>query len=268
MQLLIAIIAIIVLIGITLAGVFYVFQEKFIFLPQKLEQNYKFSFNQNFEELSIKTTDGKLLNALLFKAENTQGLIFYLHGNAGSLESWGDVAQYYTHLNYDVFILDYRGYGKSEGNISDEKQLYADSQIAYNKMKQAYKEESIVVLGYSIGTGMAAKIAADNNPKLLILQAPFYSLKDMMNNQFYVSSFALRYHFRTDKFLEQCQCPIVIFHGDKDRIINYKSSVRLKEKFGNKIELIILSGEEHNTITDNEIYQKELLRILANGFIE
>ena len=100
---------------IVLCGLLYLFQEKLIFFPQKIENNYQFKFEQKFEEQNIKTTDGKLLNGLLYKTDNSKGLIFYMHGNAGSLRSWGNVAKTYTDLNYDIFILDYRGYGKSEG---------------------------------------------------------------------------------------------------------------------------------------------------------
>ena len=254
---------IVVLLSILLFGLLYFFQEKLIFFPEKLEQSYQFDFNQNFKELSIKTADDKLLNALLFEADNTKGVIFYLHGNAGSLESWGTVAELYTDLNYDVFILDYRGFGKSEGSINGEEQLHEDMQIAYNKVKETYKEEDIIVLGYSIGTGLAAKIAAENSPKLLILQAPYYSFKEMMSSHFF-PVFILKYKFRTDKFLKQCHCPVVIFHGDKDEIIDYKSSLKLKEEFKEQIQLIILQGEGHNEITENQNYRKELRRILIN----
>lgn len=162
-------ILIIVLLSILLIGALYFFQEKLIFFPQKLEQSYRYDFGHNFKELMIKTSDDKLLNALLFEADRPKGLIFYLHGNAGSLESWGSVAKLYTDMNYDVFILDYRGFGKSEGKIIGEEQLFEDNQIAYNKLKEIYKEEDIIILGHSIGTGLAAKLASENNPKLLIL---------------------------------------------------------------------------------------------------
>lgn len=243
-------------------GALYFFQEKLIFYPDKLERSYQYSFDESYEEMMIKTSDDKLINALLFKADITKGLIFYLHGNAGSLESWGTVAKIYTDLNYDVFILDYRGFGKSEGSINSEKQLYEDNQIAYNLMKESYNEENIIVLGYSIGTGMAAKLASENNPKLLIMQAPFYSFKEMMSNQFYFPTFILKYKFRTNEYLEQCECPIVIFHGDRDEIVNYKWSLKLKEEFKDKIQLITLHGEVHNGITDNIDYRMELENVL------
>lgn len=243
-------------------GALYFFQEKLMFYPDKLERSYQYSFDESYEEMMIKTSDDKLINALLFKADITKGLIFYLHGNAGSLESWGTVAKIYTDLNYDVFILDYRGFGKSEGSINSEKQLYEDNQIAYNLMKESYNEENIIVLGYSIGTGMAAKLASENNPKLLIMQAPFYSFKEMMSNQFYFPTFILKYKFRTNEYLEQCECPIVIFHGDRDEIVNYKWSLKLKEEFKDKIQLITLHGEVHNGITDNIDYRMELENVL------
>src|SRR5690606_15976768 len=123
-----------------------------------------------FEEMYIKMEDGIPLHGLLFKTKASRGLIFYLHGNAGSLSSWGEVAKSYTDLHYDVFILDYRGYGKSGGFVNSEQQIFQDVQTAYNEIMKQYPEEKIVVLGYSIGTGPASKLAANNHPKLLILQ--------------------------------------------------------------------------------------------------
>ena len=256
------IIVVIVLLSILLFGLLYFFQEKLMFFPQKLEQSYQFYFGQDFKELMIKTADHKLINALLFKADRSKGVIFYLHGNAGSLESWGTVARLYTDMNYDVFILDYRGFGKSEGKITGEKQLFEDNQIAYNKLKETYKEESIIVLGYSVGTGMAAKLASDNNPKLLIMQAPFYSFAEMLSKQFRFPTFILKYKLHTNKFLKQCKCPVVIFHGDRDEIVDYRWSVKLKEEFKDKIQLITLHGEGHNEITTNEAYRSVMERIL------
>ncbi len=257
-------ISIIVILNIVLITSLYLFQEKLIFVPQKLEKNYQYNFKDNFKEFTIKTSDNKLLNALLFKADSTKGVIFYLHGNAGSLKSWGYVAKCYTKLNYDVFILDYRGFGKSEGHINGEQQLFEDNQIAYDMIKKRYDEKNIIILGYSIGTGLAAKLASENNPKKLILQAPYYSFEDLVSNQYHFPAFILKYKILTNKFLTNCKCPIVIFHGDEDNIINYDSSVKLKKELGDKVQLIRLNGQSHNGITNNEDYKKEIKKILNN----
>jgi alpha-beta hydrolase superfamily lysophospholipase len=254
-----------VLIGlyVLLCVVMFFAQENFIFFPEKLDDDYQYEFNQDFEEIQIKTKDNHQLNGLLFKANHSKGLIFYLHGNAGSLKSWGIVAKTYTNLNYDVFILDYRGFGKSTGEIINEKQLFDDNQSAYNILKQDYKEKNIIILGYSIGTGMASKLASENNPKMLILQAPYYSLTDMMKQNFpFLPTFILKYQFKTNEYLSNCNIPIVIFHGNKDEVINYDASIRLKKEFNSKIKIITLKNQGHNQITDNAQYQKELEKIL------
>ena len=183
----------IALLVIILFGLLYFFQEKIIFLPEKLDKNYSFNFNNKFEELNFKAEDNTILNGLLFKAKESKGLVFYLHGNAGSLKNWGQISDLYTNLDYDIFILDYRGFGKSEGKIKSEKQLFEDNQIVYNKLKERYSEKNIIVIGYSIGSGMAAKLASENSPKHLILQAPYFSLIDLVKNKYsFIPSFAFK----------------------------------------------------------------------------
>lgn len=241
----------------------FLLQEKLIFFPQKLDKNYQFSFNQNFEEMNIMTSDQKILNGLLFKSDSSIGLIFYLHGNAGSLSSWGEVAETYTDLNFDVFILDYRGYGKSEGSISSQQQMFDDVQTAYDEVLKEYAEAKIVVLGYSIGTGLAAKLASANQPKLLILQAPYYSLTDMMQHTYpIIPTFLLKYKLETSKYIQNCKMPIVIFHGNQDEVIYYGSSLKLKEQFKRQVTLITIRGQGHNGMTNNPDYKIELSKIL------
>jgi alpha-beta hydrolase superfamily lysophospholipase len=255
---------IIIIVYLFLCGVLYLFQEKLIFFPQKLDKFYQFSFDLEFEEVNVVTEDGISLNGLLFKADKSKGLIFYLHGNAGSLVSWGNVAETYTELNYDVFILDYRGYGKSEGSIKNQKQFYHDVQTAYNELKNKYDEEKIIVLGYSIGTGPASKLASSNNPRLLILQAPYYSLIDLMQHTYpIIPTFLLKYKFPNNEYIIDCSMPVIIFHGDRDEVIYYESSLKLKELFRQQDTLIILSGQGHNGMTDNKEYKTEIKKILS-----
>lgn len=250
---------------ILVCGLLYFVQEKLIFFPQKLSNDYSFQFDHKFEEKNIKTRDGLILNGLLFKADSSKGLIFYLHGNAGSLSSWGDVAKTYTDLNYDVFMLDYRGYGKSEGAINGQNQLYGDIQTVYDELKKEYSEDKIIVLGYSIGTGLASRVASENKPKLLILQAPYYSLTDMMKHTYsIIPTFILKYKLETNRHLKKCKMPVIIFHGDQDGVIYYGSSLKLKEEFTSKDRLITLRGQGHNGMTANEDYRHELKQILIN----
>ncbi len=246
-----------------MCALLFFLQEKLIFFPEKLPKNFQFRFYQQYKEISIKTHDNILLNSILFKADNSKGVIFYLHGNAGSLNSWGEVAGIYTDLNYDVFMPDYRGYGKSEGMINSERLLYEDVQTAYDSLKTRYDESKIIVLGYSIGTGLATKVAATNHPKLLILQSPFFSLTDLAKNLYpIIPTFILKYKFETNKHIQKCNMPVVIFHGDRDEIIYYNSSVKLKALIKTTDTLITLKDQGHNGMSSNPRYLSELKKIL------
>lgn len=243
----------------------YFFQEKMIFLPQTLPKNYSFSHFEDFEERTLEMQDGKKLHALLFRAEDPRGVIFYLHGNAGSLEGWGSVAETFRLLNYDTFIPDYRGYGKSEGAIESEMQLHNDMQNLYDEIKKEYPENKIIVLGHSIGSGMAARLAAKNDPKLLILQAPPYSLPDLAKNTTPLQvfpSFLFRYKLETGKYVSAAKMPVVVLHGDEDEVVYYGSSLKVQEHFKPGDTLITLEGLGHNNFLDTHIYKTEIRKIL------
>lgn len=249
---------------ILLCSLAYFFQEKLIFFPEKLDKDYKFVFPQRFEEITIQADDHEILHGLLFKSKNAKGLIFYLHGNAGSLAGWGGVAEVYTDLQYDVFLLDYRGYGKSDGRIESENELFKDVQSAYSQMLKYYEEKNIIILGYSIGTGLAAKTAAENSAKMLILQSPYYSLTDIVKHAVpIIPPFLLRYKLKTFEYLKDCKMPVVLIHGDKDEVIPYNQSLKLKPLLKTNDVFITLRGQAHNGMTENPDYIKEIQKILA-----
>jgi uncharacterized protein len=241
----------------------YFFQEKIIFHPIQFDPAFRFSFPQAFEEVIIPVGNHVKLNGVLFKSQNPQGLIFYLHGNAGSVQSWGQIAQTYTQHNYDLFMLDYRGFGKSGGCINKEEILFSDVLTAYDTLRTKYPEGKIIVSGYSIGTGMASYVASVRNPQMLILHAPYYSLSDLQKSLFPIlPSFLLRYKIRTDLFIQKCTMPIVIFHGTNDAVIYHQSSNKLKQLKSQNVQLIKLENESHGGITTNAIYLTMLDSIL------
>ena len=241
----------------------YFNQEKFIFLPTKLEKNYTFQFEDEFEEVYLETPDKIKLHSLYFKTENPKGVVYYLHGNSGDLSGWGDVAEVYLDLGYDVFILDYRGFGKSEGEIKNEKQFYKDVQLGYNYLKNKFNQDQIVVVGYSIGTGAASYLTNKNSPKLLILQAPYYNLTEIGKSRMpFVPSFLLKYKFENDKNIQKVKSPVYIFHGDADKTIFYEDAVKLKNHLKPKDEYITLKGQGHNGVNENLEFLRKLEELL------
>ena len=241
----------------------YLFQEALLFHPTKLGKDHVFRFDVPFEEKMIRTQDELPWHSLLFHADSSKGVILYLHGNGGSLNAWGSAAHAYTSLGYDVLMLDYPGFGKSEGRIGREEQLFEGAQAALDTLRSRYAESDIIVLGYSIGTGIAAKVASVNHPRLLILQAPYYSMKDLARRKFpWVPSFVLRYPLRTDEYIRSCTMPIVIFHGDRDRSIPHDSAIELLKLAKPTDTLITLHGWGHNGFTDDPEYLEALHHVL------
>lgn len=250
---------------IALCAFFYFFQERVIFFPTKLDKNYVYQFKGEFEEINIPVGNNLSLNTLLFKtnSDTVKGCILYLHGNAGTLKMWGSLAPYFINQGYDIMFLDYRGFGKSEGSIKGEDQLFRDNQIVYDTLKHRYAEQNIVVVGFSIGTGMATKLAADNNPRILVLKAPYYELTGVVQEFCpVIPDFLVRYKLETYKYVQQCKMPIYVFHGTDDWTINYKNSVKLQKHLKDTDQLITLHDEGHNGIPDNEQYQTEMAKIL------
>lgn len=244
---------------ILLYGLMYFMQEKFVFRATKLPQNYNFNFNYDFEEHYFEMPDGKKINALLFKSENSKGLVFYLHGNADALNYWGDIAPTYTKHNHDILIIDYRGYGKSEGSIKSEQQLYDDIQNIYKQMCKNYNEQNIVVIGYSIGSGIASHISANNNPGRLILLSPYFSLESLANKHYpFFPKFLIRYKFPTNENIPQIKCPITLFHGKNDALIPPEHSKNLIKLCKPDDELILLDNQIHGGMNDNYVYKEKL----------
>ncbi|QEC76393.1 alpha/beta hydrolase [Mucilaginibacter ginsenosidivorax] len=242
---------------------FYFSQDNLIFQGTGYPAGYQYNFSSAYKEYNIKTADGNTLNGVLFITPKSKGLVFYLHGNGGTIDSWHTVAGNYNNVGYDVFMPDYPGYGKSTGHIKSQQQLLDAVKMAYQHAKTLYPENQIVILGYSIGTGPAAWLASQNHPQKLILLAPYYSLADEAKTLYpFLPSFILKYPLQTYEYLQHTSSPIVIFHGDADELINLSSSRRLQKHFKPGDKLIILKGQHHNGLDDNTDYQAWLKKML------
>lgn len=241
----------------------YFNQVEMIFQSASLSKEYQFDYQSKFEEINIKSFDGVNLNGLLFKADKSKGLIFYLHGNAGTLETWGKIAKTYTNLGYDIFILDYRSFGKSEGEIENEEQLNKDIAIVYRTLNKRYSENKIIITGYSIGSGFAAILASENKPKALILQSPYYSFTELSTSRVpFFPDFMKKFQLETFEYLPKIKAPIYIFHGKEDQLIPYENSVRLSKIIESNGQLYLLNDQEHIGMNENNDFQNQLKIIL------
>ncbi len=256
----ITLVFIILLFGVV--GLIYFFQEKIIFFPEKLNLDFQYQFDREFEELNFEVEKGVSLNALYFKAENPKGVVLYSHGNAGSLRTWGFVADVFLDHQYDLLIYDYRGYGKSGGKISEEH-LFNDVEFLYNELLKKFDESQMIVYGRSIGTGVASYVASRHNPAYLILESPYYNFPDLAKRFFpLVPAWLLRYKLRNDVMIGEVRCPVLIFHGSEDEVVYYGSSLKLEKLFKAGDRLVTIEGGHHNNLADFKKYHVGLEQVL------
>ena len=226
----------------------YLIQDSLIFDGHPYPESQSYSQG---EEVEIPLTDELSMNCLLIKAKagtRSKGVFLYLHGNKGNIR--GSVYQCRKLLNrgLDIFIIDYRGYGKTEGSPVNDRQVLEDANKAYAYLKQHYEEKNIYVIGYSLGTGMASYIASQNTPAQLILVAPFTSLTDIKNSFLWMfPDFLLKYKLDNERHLANTDVPVTIIHGTEDQVVDYGFSQKLKVRYP-EIELVSVSGQSHRGI--------------------
>lgn len=233
--------------GAMLAYLFFS-QERLLFRATPLPADYGFRFTQPFEEVRIRVPDA-VLDALYFPQENSHGLVFFLHGNAGNLESWTTGLDFYRRVGYDLFMLDYRGYGKSTGSVTSEAQLHADVRAAWDAIAPRYAGKPIVIYGRSLGTGLAASLARDVHPSLLVLVSPYASLAAAAKRSYPLApEWLLKYPLRTDSMIGDVTSPVMLLHGRDDALIPSSDSERLRTLVRSPVELVLVDGAGHNDI--------------------
>jgi uncharacterized protein len=250
---------------IALSIIAYFIQEKLIFKPEKLKQNFEYKYDVPFRELFFDVEPGVRINGLHFHKENPQGLILYFHGNTRSIKGWAKYSKDFYRYNYDVVLVDYRGFGKSTGKRSEGK-LHNDMQFVYDTLKSEYPENHLIIYGRSMGSGFATKLAAENHPRYLILDAPYYSFKKVVERFLPILpvNWVLRYHLRTDIWIGAVTCPIYILHGTKDTLIPISHSEKLMAKNPKRTTLIAIKNGRHNNLPNFPEYHNFIRDILKD----
>lgn len=248
---------------IVLLVLLYFLQERFIFKPEKLPKDFVYKYDVPFKELFFEVAKGVTINGLHFYCKKPNGLILYLHGNTRSIKGWAKYARDFYRYSYDVVMVDYRGFGKSTGKRS-ERDIKQDLQFVYDTLAVQYHEHHILVYGRSLGSGFATRLAADNKPRYLIIDSPYFSFKKVAERflPFLPHKYVLRYHLRTDKWITRVNCHTYIIHGTKDWLIPISHSERLRALNPHKITLITIHGGGHNNLPTFPEYHNFIRDIL------
>lgn len=235
----------------------FLLQTNLIFFPGKLPPDYRFNLGNGDEEVQLKTSDGETIHGLFFEGVENDAII-YFHGNAGDLSGWQNVAADFITAGYNILIIDYRGYGKSTGTIS-EKGLYHDAEAAWQYMiDKGFLPANIIIYGRSIGTGIAVELASRYTCKGLVLESPYTSLKQLAQEKapYLFPSLWLKYHFDNIGKIEKVQSPVLFVHGEHDTLIPVSHTKTLYEKFSGTKKLLLVKGGTHNDLSSFPEYQE------------
>lgn len=232
---------------LTLLILLTLFQKRFIFVPsteQTLPQTVGLS---EFKIIYIPTADGEKLVTWYKKPEKNGKTILFFHGNGGALANYSRII-HELKANADGFLaIDYRGYGGSTGTPS-AKGLYTDAMSALQFLKkEGVTTEQIIVVGYSIGSGLAVQVASQNDIAALILFAPYSSLEDIAKNRFpYLPvQYLLTDNIDALALIKNVRAPLLVMHGLRDNIIPYWIGKKLYDAASTSKKIILLEDEGH-----------------------
>ena len=253
---------------ILLSVLIYYFQDFFLFRPEKLPPDFVFNYKHlDFEEYHLNTAEGAVINGLRFRVDQPKGIVFYLKGNSKSIKGWGKFAKDFVNQGYEVLMVDYRGFGKSTGRRT-QRAILEDLDVIYKEMQLHVKQKHIILYGRSLGSGFAAQLASKYNPRMLILEAPYYSMRRTARQ--YVPllpvSLLIKFPIPTYKWLREVRCPIHIIHGTNDSLIPHATSVQLAKVNARRTTLHTILGGGHKNLNTFASYHRILNLILTEAF--
>jgi len=241
----------------------YLVQDLLFFHPKKLPITHRFQFDQPFTELNIPI-ENRNLNVVQFHSStpDRKGIVLYFHGNMRNIERYADQAPLFTKNGYDVWMVDYPGFGKSTGKRTEEV-MYGDAQLLYSMALKETAADNLVIYGRSIGTGVASYLAAHQPCQQLILETPYYSIESIAKHYapiFPVKSL-MNYRFPINEYLTQVKVPITILHGTRDEVIPYRQAQRLAAIEG--VKLVTIPKAKHNNLSSYPLFRQTLTELLT-----
>jgi fermentation-respiration switch protein FrsA (DUF1100 family) len=211
----------------------YMSQTKLLYYPNLPSREIAYTPDQlgiAYEEVNIRTSDDVLLHGWYVPVSRPRAVVLFFHGNAGNISHRLDSLKIFHDLNLSTFIFDYRGYGQSEGKVS-EQGTYLDAEAAwlYLTKQRQIAPDNIVLFGRSLGAAVAAYLATKQNPKALIIESAFTSVPDMAGRvyPFLPVRLLTRYNYNTRQYVESIRSPILIIHSHDDEIIPFDNGREL-----------------------------------------
>lgn len=245
-----------------MAGALWVSQERLLFHPVPLPTDASLSDQTDVSERFVDVP-GARLSVLELRLPDPKGVVFFLHGNSANLKEWFVDGGLYRRARLDLVMMDYRGFGKSSGRIESEAQLHDDVEAVWRSVAARYHGKRIVAYGRSLGTGLAAAWAAAHQPDLTILVSPYSSMRELAALHYpWLPGAVVRYPLRSDEAVPHIRTPLMLIHGDQDRLIPLAHSQALAARAPDA-RVVVIAGAGHADVHRFAAYQAAISGALA-----
>jgi fermentation-respiration switch protein FrsA (DUF1100 family) len=230
-------------------GVLYFAANRSLYFPMKYPRGFwEGKAEIGAEDVWIDTEDNVKLHGWLVRRPDAPFVALHLHGNAGNITHRVHVAREVTAAGASILLLDYRGYGRSQG-WPTEKGLYADARASYRDLlSKGWKARQIVVHGESLGSAAAVQLASENECGGLVLEAPFSSARDVAARVLPILGPALVFGFDSLSRIGRVRAPILVIHGDRDEVIPFDLGRKLFDAAPEPKSFWAVNGGHHNDI--------------------
>ena len=243
-----------------LGVILYIMQPTFLYRPVREVSYTPSELELDFEKVTLKTSDGLQLSGWYIPAEDSKLTVLFCYGNGGNMFHRLDSINIFHNMGLNCFIFDYRGYGDSEGEPSEEG-TYLDVRTAYEWLTEEKKvsPDDILLFGRSLGGSIAAQLASKVEVRALIIESGFTSYVDI-GRKFYpympVRWFA-RFSYRTIDYVKDVHCPVMIIHSRGDEIVPFEFGLELYEAANEPKEFVEIFGNHNDGfLVSSEVYNK------------
>jgi uncharacterized protein len=230
-------------------------EPRFAFAPSRGESSTPADLRLRFDADTVDTADGEQLRGWVVHAERPRAYVVYFHGNGGNLSVWLPILAGIVRQGYTVAAIDYRGYGASTGSPT-ERGLYrdVDAALQWVSPRAAAAGVPLVYWGRSLGTTMAAYAAGRHPPEALILESGFPNARRLLRLSPVLTVLAAlsTYRFPTEEFMQRVTCPVLVMHGDNDRVVPFSAGQDLYENIPGPKIWMTLAGTDHNDLEPHD----------------
>ncbi len=244
----------------------YYLQEPILFRGVRVPDDTIYHFQQPFSETGIDMDASTHIDLIQFHATDTpqKGVVLYFHGNREGVRHYTDRVAPFTKNGYEVWMPDYPGYGKSTGKRT-EQGLYDEALQVYKLARTHYRPDQIIIYGRSLGTGIAAELAAIRDCRMLFLETPYYSLYSLVGIYawMYPLKTMLHFHFPVYAYLPKVTAPVHIIQGTNDWTIPYFHAAKLKPLLKKGDSFLTIPGGSHNNLNSFPQMQNLIDSLLA-----